>query len=195
MSEECDHTASLELLMDLEEAEEFDRLLEVAVPLAEGLEQRGSVEDLKAMVKIRGMIMKALALTDREDELLKLFESDYSKYAVHADDEVMYWTHSAAISSADSYWVAGNTKRAVELLQFAYEKFRGNPRPAMRMLALRAAIDLAICIYDGGDPHGAITELEKLMAEFEGDDAENVREEYHRAAEERVRMIRAAGSA
>ena len=62
------------------------------------------------------------------------------------------------------------------------------------MLALRAAVDLAICIYDGGDAHGAISELEKLMAEFEGDDAENVREEYPRAADERVRMIRAAAS-
>lgn len=189
MTERCDHQATLQLLTNLEESEEYQTLLNAASPACQNFEALGDVESLRAASQVRFMMMKALALTDRREDAAKLFDETQAKFGSNPDKEILYWVFDASISMADLRWEMGRHELAMSMLQECVNRFRGDTHPALRRLSLQAATDLSICWFEDGDPERALSVLTDALVAHVSDTEVNVQEEFCRAANQRFHFL------
>lgn len=189
MTNHGDHQATLQLLINLEESQQFQKLLDSAFPACRELETQGDIESLRVAAQIRFMIMKALVMTDRHEDAVNVFNETRSKHDSTSDKEILFWVFDASISMADLHWEAGRREMAEAMLHECASRFRNDSHPALRSLSLQATTDLSICCFESGEPDRALSLLNEALVAHVSDTELNVQEEFCRAANQRYHFL------
>lgn len=185
----CQHDALIDQLIQLEQSEQYETLLAVALQSLTSLELRGDIDSLRASIQVRFMAMRALAVTGRQSDSLNFSEETEQRYHGQEDEAILFWLNSSLIASADLYWQTGKRDTAVKVLETCAAKLIPRGHPALRMLGLRAAIDLSICDYESGQRDTAIAKLTRLIEGHIQDLELNVNEELCRAVKQRYQFL------